>query len=169
MNIKQKFKKKYKGSYKKGSYKRFLQNFGIKWQLISFYFDKLRAWKNSITLRIVQNNVFCTLTNRYRNNILKNISAGILKTHVSKKTLKFTTKTIIRAFFKIIKNFLKRELIITIIGPIKFRKKILGQCKEYIKKKNKNVIFNIKNKKCFNGCRPPKKKRKKRKFKRYFK
>jgi len=57
--------------------------------------------------------------------------------------------------------------VVTIIGPIKFRKKILGQCKEYTKKKNRNIIFNIKNKKCFNGCRPPKKKRKKRKFKQY--
>ena len=91
-----------------------------------------------------------------------------MKIHISKKTLKFNTKTIIKIFYKLIKTFLKTELIITIISPIKFRKKIIGQSKQYTKK-NRNIIFNIKNKKCFNGCRPRKRRRKKRNFKRYFK
>jgi len=35
--------------------------------------------------------------------------------------------------------------------------------------KDKNIILDVKGKKCFNGCRPPKKRRKKQKGLRIFK
>ena len=48
----------------------------------------------------MQNNVFCTLRNRYRNHILNTVSGGLLDVHVSKKTLKYITKIIVLEFNK---------------------------------------------------------------------
>jgi hypothetical protein len=72
-------------------------------------------------------------------------------------------------FFKDIKDYFKNEknVLIEITCGIKIRKQIIKFWKQKIKKKN--VILQINEKKCFNGCRPPKKRRKKRTGLRIFK
>jgi len=51
--------------------------------------------------------------------------------------------------------------LISIIGPKKTKKLILEVISNNLK--GKNLIIDVKSKKCFNGCRPPKKKKKKTK------
>ena len=87
----------------------------------------------------------------------------------SKNKLKYNIKIILQFFFKEITNFLKFEknILIELIAGIKIRKKIIKLLKHKFSKKN--IILQVKEKKCFNGCRPPKKKRKKRQGLRVFK
>jgi len=121
-----------------------------------------------IDIRVTPNNVFCTLKDLTNNKILNIGSAGKYKTKTSKKTLKFSVKVIIEAFLNEIKKELKtKTLLINLTGPIKLRKKILEQISKSIKKSS--ITINADNKKCFNGCRPKKKRRKKRKGLKVFK
>ena len=130
-----------------------------KFLFISKYFYK---FKLQIYIKVCQNNIFCTLKNVYNNKILLNLSCGILKLDTSKKKLNYNLKFILETFFKNANSYLKlnKNFIIQIISAKKFRKKILSLLKYKLKKKN--VILRTKKNKCFNGCRPSKKKRKKR-------
>jgi len=121
-----------------------------------------------INIRITPNNVFCTLKDLIKNKVLVVSSAGKYKLNVSKKTLRFTNKIIIQNFIEEIKYLLKKELlIINISGPIKIRKNIVKQLGILLK--NTKLIICIEDLKSFNGCRVPKKKRKKQKGLRIFK
>jgi hypothetical protein len=53
------------------------------------------------------------------------------------------------------------------VGPKKIKKLVLEVISNNLKAKN--LIIDVKSKKCFNGCRPPKKRRKKQKCLRIFK
>jgi hypothetical protein len=53
------------------------------------------------------------------------------------------------------------------VGPKKIKKLVLEVISNNLK--GKNLIIDVKSKKCFNGCRPPKKRRKKQKGLRIFK
>jgi ribosomal protein S11 len=71
-------------------------------------------------------------------------------------------------FFEKIKNkLLSKNILVNIIGPKKIKKSILEQVSNSLK--HKNLIINVDSKKCFNGCRPAKKRRKKKKGLRIFK
>jgi hypothetical protein len=77
--------------------------------------------------------------------------------------MKFTLKTVIKLFYNKI-NILSKEIksiFIEILAPLKVRK-ILIKGLSFFKKKKKNIIISVKPKKCFNGCIPPKKVRKKK-------
>lgn len=130
-----------------------------KFLFISKYLHK---FKLQIYIKVCQNNIFCTLKNVYNNKILLNLSCGMLKLDTSKKKLNYNLKFILETFFKNANSYLKvnKNFIIQIISAKKFRKKILNLLKYKFKKKN--VILRTKKNKCFNGCRPSKKKRKKR-------
>jgi ribosomal protein S11 len=120
-----------------------------------------------ITIKVTPNNVFCTLKTK-KNQTLIVLSAGILKIKTSKKKIKFSIKLIIPKFLKNLKKVVNNKTsIINISGPKKIRKNILKQIFKNLTKTK--LIFNIKEKKCFNGCRAKKKKRKKRKGLRIFK
>ena len=54
-----------------------------------------------------------------------------------------------------------KTLIINIIAPIKIRRYIVSVLGKVLKKKNKKLIIKVAHKKCFNGCRPAKIRRKK--------
>lgn len=138
----------------------------------SFNITKLNENINNCRLklivRVTPNNVFCTLIDVTKKQIIYNKSAGIFKIPTSKKKIKFTHKIIILKFLSLIKSKLGTNLIvIKIIGPIKIRKSIV-KCLS-INLKRKNVILHTKPLKCFNGCRPAKKRRKKQKGLRIFK
>lgn len=115
-----------------------------------------------VHIRISFNNIFCTLRDIVKNQILLNLSCGILKLDTSKKKLNYNIKFVLETFFKKAELSLKtkKNCIVQIISPKKFRKKILGILKQRIKRKN--IILRTKKNKCFNGCRSPKKRRKKR-------
>ena len=118
---------------------------------------------------ILPNNIFCTLKNLGTKKTLVHRSSGMYKLRTSKKNLKYNVKIMLQFFFKDIKDYFKNEknVLIEITCGIKIRKQIIKFWKQKIKKKN--VILQINEKKCFNGCRPPKKRRKKRTGLRIFK
>lgn len=130
-----------------------------------------KEYKNSklkLVIRVTPNNLFCTLINMTKKQIICNKSAGTFKIQVSKKKVKFAHKIILLKFLDLIKTKLGTNLIIIkIIGPIKIRKSIV-KCLSTNLKQN-NIILHTKPLKCFNGCRPAKKRRKKQKGLRIFK
>ena len=124
--------------------------------------------KTQLNIRVTPNNVFCTFKDIIVKKTLILSSAGKYKLKVSKKTLKFSNKIIVQNFLEEIQRHLEKEtIIIKLEGPIKIRKSILKQMTNFLKL-NK-LIINAKEKKCFNGCRPQKKRRKKQKGLRIFK
>jgi ribosomal protein S11 len=116
-----------------------------------------------INIRATSNNVFCTLSDIERKKTLLLGYSGKYNIKTSKRSLKFSSKYIIESFLKEInKKFnLNNELFINLILPKRIKKKTIKIIKSFYKKKK--VILNVKGKKCFNGCKPKKKKRKKRK------
>jgi ribosomal protein S11 len=156
INRKKKKSLRKKKSFSKSSIKRRSEKSLIYHELIS---SKTNLSKQ-ISIKIKQNNVFCTLTDIKKNQILYVTSAGKSKIKTSKKVLRYSSKSIIESFFKSIKKYCKeRLLVINLIGPIKIRKSIIKQISKNTLWK---VIINVKEKKCFNGCRAKKKRRKKR-------
>lgn len=127
-----------------------------------------KQYYKQINIRVTPNNVFCTLKNVLKNKTLYITSAGKCNTKTSKKVLRYSSKIITQFFFEKIKEHLKsNKFVVNIIGPKKIRKSILEQVSNSLR--GKNLIINVENKKCFNGCRPPKKRRKKQKGLRIFK
>ena len=132
-----------------------------KFLFIPFFLYKFQL---QIYIKVCQNNIFCTLRSIYTNKILFNLSCGILKLDTSKKKLNYNINFILETFFKNANLYLRgyKNLIIQIVSIKKYRKKILTILKARLK--NKNIILRTKKNKCFNGCRPSKKRRKKRMF-----
>lgn len=125
-------------------------------------------FSKKIDIRVTPNNVFCTLKNCFNNKTIKIGSAGKYKVKTSKKTLKYSCKIIVGFFLKEIKQDINsKKILVNITGPINLRKSIIEQITKYIKRNS--ITLNVNQKKCFNGCRPPKKRRKKQKGLRLFK
>ena len=123
--------------------------------------------KLTLTFNVSQNNVFCTLINN-KNDILFVTSSGKEKIPTSKKTLKYSARNIILSFLKKIRRYFRKNIfLVKIKAPLRIKINILRIITKVIEKKY-TFIF-IKNNKCFNGCKPPKKKRKKRHGLRIFK
>lgn len=121
-----------------------------------------------IVFKITSNNIFCSLIQNKRT--LLTTSAGKEKVNVSKKTLKFNSKVILVSFFKKIRKKIKSTtLFVNIVASLKIKQLILRLLKKHVKFKRPSLLINIEHKKCFNGCRPKKKKRKKQKGLRIFK
>ena len=123
-----------------------------------------------LSIRIKQNNIFCTLKNIKKKNTILVASSGKLKVKITKKTLKFSNKKIIKKFLNKVKNFSKifnLVLLVNLKAPIRIRKFIIKQFSDL--SRTSSLIFSVYENKCFNGCRPKKKKRKKQKRFRLFK
>ena len=125
--------------------------------------------KKKISILIKPNNIFCTLEDLILKKTVLLYTSGRSKLHISKKTLRFNSKILIANFLIILKKYIntKSLLFIMLSGPIRIRKLILKQIASALKR-HKLIIY-VKAKKCFNGCRPKKKRRKKRKGLRIFK
>jgi ribosomal protein S11 len=130
---------------------------------------KLTQFSKKINIRITPNNIFCTLQSITKSNkTLVIASAGKYKVKTSKKTLRFSTKVVLSSFLEEIKSKLNsKKFFINIIGPIRIRRSILKQLAKYFRKKS--LVINVDSKKCFNGCRVKKKKRKKQRGLRIYK
>ena len=122
----------------------------------------------TITIRITQNNIFCYVGNIVTNKTLLKLSSGNVKINVTKKTLKYHSTRIIPYFFSLLKpKILNSTICVNFILPKTLKRKIfflvLSKFKKVrLKKMMLFKLFFFKGKKCFNGCRAPKLKRKKR-------
>jgi len=169
LNFKKDYLKKNKKTTRKDALKKILRLrkvFKHRVNLLNPTFKKI-ALKNSlkpfskvINIKIKQNNIFCTLRDIKKNKTLYITSSGKCKVKTSKKLLRYSGKIIAQLFFEKIQKVLKeRSILINLVGPKKIRRTVTDQVLNFFKKKN--LIINVDEKKCFNGCRAPKKKRKK--------
>ena len=93
---------------------------------------------------------------------------GKEKIKVSRKNLAFGAKNIIISFFKkSTKKFSGSTIFVKILAPLRVKTIFLRALKNY--SKNARLLINTIHKKCFNGCKVPKKKRKKQRGLRVFK
>lgn len=135
----------------------------------------------SITLK--PNNIFCTVRRVEKNNskiltakesnlknsILLSKTAGNYKIKITRKGLKSKTLAVLLKFLKDLKSiqFKSSEfLVLSIICPIKLRKKIIQFLSKSLLRSifsKRKIILEVKSKKVFNGCTPSKQRRKKRK------
>lgn len=147
-------------------YSKSTNSFNLYFKRILHFFNTKNRYR-IISIRLTQNNVFCTLTNN-KNKIFTTSSSGKYKIKTSKKRIKFSSIIILKSFLKEIrKKILNGKILVNIISPKNLRKKIVRQIYDSMKK-NRNFFINVENKKTFNGCRPKKQKRKKRKGLRIF-
>jgi hypothetical protein len=128
--------------------------------------------KKKINIKVTSNNIFCTCINFITNKIIYNGSGGLYKIKVSKKKLKVVYKNILYKFFGFLKKRYRRNfldgLLICVSAPITLRKKIIRNVRNILKKLKKKFFLKLNKKKCFNGCRASKIRRKKNlKFKIY--
>lgn len=123
----------------------------------------------NLNVKVKPNNVFCILKDLKRNRVLSSVSAGSYKLNVSKKTVRHYSKQIIHSFLKTLreKNIqFNRPLVAKITAPTNLRKAVLDSLKTPIFKKltiNEKLFIDVPSLKVFNGCRPCKQIRKKRK------
>lgn len=123
----------------------------------------------ALTIYLASNNIFCHLKELKTNKVLSSISAGSYKFNVSKKGIRAYTKQILKLFLQDLRakniNF-DGPLVTKIISPLSLRKSVIDTLKTSVFRKlvhNKEQLFlEIPALKVFNGCRPPKKIRKKR-------
>ena len=184
LNFKRVLKNKYNKKLKTGKFlkrKSFLNSKGFKriLKFTQFSRDPLNLYilnkikdkfSKKINIRVTANNIFCTLVDLKSNKTLIVGSGGKYKVKTSKKKLSYNIKIVLDLFFKdILEKLLpKEELLLNLISPLKIRKKIIRQLFTFLRKK-RNLTINIVPKKAFNGCRPPKKIRKRKKGLRIFK
>ena len=118
--------------------------------------------KYQLSIRITSNNTFCSLKDLKKKRLLLVSSAGKYKINITKRKLNFSSKIVIENFLEETQKYLKTQLtIINISGPKKLRKKIIRQIN--LKFKKIKFIIKVNELKCFNGCRPKKKKTQKTK------
>jgi len=126
-----------------------------------------RSFSRVLHIRINPNNVFFNLkkiSKRKKSRIktIAHASSGTFKIKLSKKRIKYNIYLLLDSFLKKIrKHIYRKNLVIVLISPKHLNTKIVKFISELIKKRN--LIFYLKPLKCFNGCRPPKKRRRKQK------
>jgi hypothetical protein len=124
----------------------------------------LKCTKLKAIIRVTANNIFCTILQTPQNKIIYVGSVGKYKLKSSQQKVKFTLKTITKLFYTEIDKLLIEDtnsIFIELVAPLKVRTFLIKGL-SFFKKKNKTIIINIKPKKCFNGCIPPKKIRKRK-------
>jgi Ribosomal protein S11 len=127
---------------------------------IDNFYKKLKHVKHIVNIKINPNNTLITLTDNFGNTKYK-ISAGMLGLHSSKKNYKLIYNLVLTEFFKQLKNEKKyKNLLFRLNVPKLLRRRLVKRLKYYIK--NYNVFEGLRQL-AFNGCRPPKMRRKKRK------
>lgn len=127
-----------------------------------------------VTIRYACNNVFCTFKNLTSNKLIYVTSTGKEKLKASKKNLRVISKILLTKFLDRVKKYFVEpetfkkavKLVVTLVAPQKSRKFILSILQGIFPidaKFNAELVLHFKENKCFNGCRPKKQQRKKRK------
>ncbi|HND45972.1 MAG TPA: hypothetical protein PLC61_06190 [Chitinophagales bacterium] len=169
--------------------KRFLSQFkvglvGRPYKIYKFFLSKNYLY---FSLLVRPNNVFATLkgvsfeNNSIQGTINKNYE-NIKQKKSSDYGIKFTKKGIKSKVLAFLKKFVSSLrylrvqkysfIVVDITTPKAIRKKVINLIsKSFLSKKfrNKRIVFNVRHQKVFNGCRPRKQVRKKRKKFRLFK
>ena len=123
---------------------------------------------HSIKIWIKANNVFCICTDNKTNKTVNFCNSGMYKIPTSKRKVKHTYMLIFNKFIAETKKKVKiRGLMFTISCPKRLRYKLLKRFPARFKKMP--LVINVLDKKIFNGCRPAKKIRKKRRTMRVYK
>lgn len=131
------------------------KNFGT-----PFFSSRKKVYRVSLLFKA--NNFFCTLSSFTTGEVLYSVSCGNYKIKVSKRNLKYTFKLVLEKFFRIILRKVKlSNLIINIVAPLHIRRKLVQTLSLYLNQRS--FLIRLSNLKCFNGCRPCKRRRKKRK------
>jgi hypothetical protein len=144
-----------------------------------------KIFVNKIVIRVKGNNFFCTFLELKKNinsidRILQADSAGKYKLKTSKKNIKFNLPIVLFTFLKRLKKnraifvteksrrgqIFFKNIIIKIIAKLGIRREILTLLNDFVKG---NKMIYLQPKKCFNGCRAVKARRKKRLHFRIFK
>lgn len=179
-NLKRKFINKYnfnnKTNTKNGSFK-FLKHEKKKYRFLKrFLVDKVNPYdtkqkqlklKNSFSrllhIRINPNNIFFNLKLlKPVPKTLSHSSSGFFKVKLTKKRLSHNIFFLVDAFLSHVRTkIFRRNLIIVIIAPKTLKSKLIKFLSQLLKKRK--LIIYVKAQKCFNGCRPPKKRRRKQK------
>ena len=128
-----------------------------------------------LTIKVVPNNIFCSIKDNYSNKVLKSVSSGSYNIKLSKKGLRYYAKVVVTSFLKDLRELkvkFNKSIVVKVIAPIQIRRQIISVLSTSLFGKfaaKKNTILEVESKKVFNGCRPRKKIRKKRKGLRLFK
>lgn len=146
---------------------RFKRRFFIK--KINFYGTKKKLFKlkNSFSrllhVRINPNNIFFNLKLiKPKIKTLAHASSGLFKVKLTKKRLSHNLFLLLDNFLSRVRSkIFRRNLIIVIISPKNLKFKLIKFLSQLLKKRK--LIIYVKPLKCFNGCRPPKKRRRKQK------
>jgi hypothetical protein len=150
-----------------GSYLRRSHDFK-KFLLLEERIKSFNKIKHIITIKVVSNNIFVQLSKIFTSKKKKKVivktqvslNSGNYKIKTTRKKLKFNIKLVLSSFFRFLqKKFDLKHLIINITSPIKIRKEIVKFLRNNFK--GRSILLNISAKKCFNGCRVPKRRRKK--------
>lgn len=121
-----------------------------------------------LSIRVKSNNTFCCLSESATSTVLKVGFSGKYSIKVSQKNVKYTGILVVKNFLKEITEDVKTsDLVVSISCISRIRKKIIKLVISSITPNS--LVYRIKSKKCFNGCRAKKKKRKKQKNLRIFK
>lgn len=121
-----------------------------------------------ITIRVGPNNTMATFTDN-KGNVLIQMSAGKIQLRSSRKNYKKICHTVITEFFnKIKKTKIKKNILVKLSVPKNLKYKIMKRVKYYARPK-KESFYELLRLLPFNGCRPPKSKRKKRQGLRIYK
>ena len=147
-------------------------------KLFSFNSYKLfinEIFENKIVFRVKGNNFFCTFLDLKKNKILQADSAGKYKLKTSKKNIKFNLPIVLSTFMKRLeknnliyfqnkeekskKNYFFSNMIVKVIAKLKIRRTIFNR---FFYSSRGTRMFYLQPKKCFNGCRAVKARRKKR-------
>jgi hypothetical protein len=165
---KQRVKFLYKNYFKK--LKKFYKKLSFlkKWSILKNTIPN-QLYFHKITIHIKPNNIFCTLANIYKKRVLSHYNTGMFFIKTTKKRLKQNLVKVLFFFFKKIYKRLKKTVILNLIVPKNLKKKLFKQISSMFLTRQKHILINVQSKKCFNGCRPPKKQRKKHKYNVLFK
>ncbi len=126
-----------------------------------FLILKQKSFKSKIVIRFTKNNIFATFKSE-TNRILRSKSAGACHLNTSYKMRKYIWNKFINIFLRSIVRF-KKDLLsftIKIIAKKNYKRKIFQKFKSCCQKNS--VLYILPEKKCFNGCRANKKRRRKR-------
>jgi ribosomal protein S11 len=125
----------------------------------------------TISIVTTQNNIFLTFSHRNRVIISKN--TGSLKIKTSQKTVRTVFFLVVPKFLDLIKKYIIQKnkkikcikIILTLPTSLKSKGVgLIGSLMSFFKTKKTNFLIKVKSKKSFNGCRPKKKQRLKKRF-----
>jgi len=153
-----KFRKIFKKLKKKKKSRKFSSSY---FQVFRYFKGVLPPFNLQLSINIFSNNIFLNLSKILKPTTIKKASAGVFKVKITKKRLKHTVCVVLQKFLNKIKPAIfRRNLVVLLISPKFLRKKILKLFRDSFMRRN--IYIKIKALKCFNGCRPKKKRRKKR-------